>query len=48
MLVFAANVADPTTRCGPCGNAIDGVEPFLVRPPEIINQRLPEVIAIRK
>src|SRR6266705_6609970 len=48
MLVFSANVADPTPSCGPSRNAIDGVEPFLVRPAEIIDQRLPEVIAVRE
>src|SRR6266478_3828843 len=48
MLIFAANVADPTPGCRPSGNTIDGVEPFLVRPAKIINQCLPEVIAIRK
>src|SRR5713226_5648616 len=48
MLVFAAHVADPTSCCCPSRKAIDGVEPFLIRPAEIINQRLPEVIAIRE
>src|SRR5713226_9405729 len=46
VLVFSSHVADPTARCGPSGNAIDGVEPFLIRPAKVINHRLPEVIAI--
>src|SRR6266571_411691 len=48
MLVFSAHIADPTPGCCPSRNAIDGVEPFLVRPATIINQCLPEVIAIRE
>jgi hypothetical protein len=48
MLVFTAHVADPTSRCCPSRKAVDRVEPFLIRPAEIINQRLPEVIAIRE
>src|SRR6266403_515688 len=48
VLVFSANVADPTPRCSPSRNTIDGVEPPLVRPAEIINQCLPEVITIRE
>src|SRR3989442_7292581 len=48
MLVFSAHVANPTPGCCPSRKAIDGVESFLVRPAEIVNQRLPKVIAVRE
>ena len=48
MLVFSTHVADPAPGCCPSRNAIDGVEPFLVWPAVIINERLSEVIAIRE
>src|SRR6266480_1589856 len=48
MLVFSSHIADPAPSCCPDGEAVDGVEPFLIRPTEIINQRLTEVIAIRE
>src|SRR6266851_405013 len=46
MLVFSAHIANPTPGCCPSRKAIDGVEPFLVRPAVIINHRLPKVIAV--
>src|SRR6266446_8940160 len=46
MLVFSAHITNPTPGCCPSRKAIDGVEPFLVRPAVIINHRLPKVIAV--
>src|SRR6266699_102279 len=46
MLVFGSRIRGPTTAGRPCRNATNEVEPFLIRPPEIIGDRLTKMIAI--
>ncbi len=46
MLIFGSHIGRPTTAGRPCRNATNEVEPFLIRPPEIIGDRLTKVIAI--
>src|ERR1700682_6716645 len=46
MLIFGAEVADPTSTGSPRRNTIDGVEPFLIRRAEVVDEGLPKMIAV--
>ena len=48
MLVFTSHVTYPAPSRCPGGEAVDGVEPLLVRPSKIVRDRLSKMIAIRQ